>query len=268
VGPQTLNISTRGLISTGENALIGGFIIAGNEDKRVALRVLGPSLSNVGLSDALDDPVLTLYDAKGAVIATNDNWESDPGAAEIAADGLAPTNNTEAATVQTLAPAGYTVIATGKGVASGTGLVEVYDLAPVSTSRLANISTRGTVATGDNVLIGGFIVGDVANATLVIRALGPSLAPEVSEPLNDPVITIYDNNGAAIAANDNWQDDINHIDVEQDSLAPVAEAESATILHPPAGAYTAIVRGANGSTGTALLEVYDLDPLPSEAALR
>jgi hypothetical protein len=125
---------------------------------------------------------------------------------------------------------------------------------------LANISTRGSVGINDDVLISGFIVGDVASATVIVRAIGPSLASSgVSGLLSDPTLTIYDVNGSPIASNDNWRDDISMIDIEQNGLAPTDDAESATVLHLPAGAYSAIVSGANGGTGVALTEVYDLD---------
>ncbi|MDP9339317.1 MAG: hypothetical protein M3P45_10660, partial [Acidobacteriota bacterium] len=166
----------------------------------------------------------------------------------------------ESATLQTLAPAAYTVVVTGKDSTPGIGLVEIYDLSPLSNSKLANISTRGSVGVNDDVLISGFIVGDVASATVVVRAIGPSLASSgVSGPLSDPTLTIYDVNGSPIASNDNWQDDINAIDIEQNGLAPANALESATVLHLPAGAYSAIVRGVNGGTGNALAEFYDLD---------
>jgi arylsulfate sulfotransferase len=260
VGAQALNISTRANISTGDNALIGGFIVTGTGSKKVALRVLGPSLSDSGLSGTLADPVLTLFDSTGAVIATNDDWASDPGAGELTADGLAPTNPVESATVQSLAPGSYTVVATGKGATSGIGLVEAYDLSPGSGSNLANLSTRGSVGTGDNVLISGFIVGDVANATVIIRALGPSLASfGLSGTLLNPKLTVYDTNGSAIATNDDWQTDVNAIDITKNGLAPTDDLEAATVLHLPAGAYSTIVEGAGGGSGIGLVEVYELD---------
>lgn len=259
VGPQALNLSTRGTVSSGDDTLIGGFIITGTGSKKVALRVLGPSLSNAGLSDVVADPTLTLYDSTGNVIASNDDWATDPGAAELTADGLAPTATTESATVQTLAPAAYTVVARSKDATPGLGLVEAYDLNAEADSRLANLSARGSVGTGDNVLISGFIVGDVANATVIIRALGPSLPSTVGQVLADPSITVYDSNGSTLASNDNWQDDVNAAAIQQNGLAPGAETESATLLHPPPGAYTLIVSGANGESGISLAEVYDLD---------
>jgi hypothetical protein len=139
-------------------------------------------------------------------------------------------------------------------------LVELYDLSPLSNSKLAKMSGRGYVGTGDNVLISGFVVGDVDSATVVVRALGPSLgALGVSQPLSDPVLTIYDSKGSAIASNDNWQQNNNRIYIQRRRLAPPNLLESALVLHLPAGAYTAVVRGANGATGNALVEVYDLD---------
>jgi arylsulfate sulfotransferase len=260
VGPQTLNLSTRGLVSAGDNALIGGFILTGTDPKTIVLRALGPSLSRFGLSGVLADPVLTLHNSSGTVIATNDNWQTDIGAAFMVDNGLAPTNPSESATLQNLAPGAYTVVVTGKDSTPGISLVEAYDLSTGYHSKLTNISTRGSVGIGDNVLISGFIIGDVASETVVVRALGPSLASSgVSGPLSDPTLTIYDLNGSVIASNDNWQDNVDAIDLQRNGLAPVNALESAIILHLPAGAYSAIVRGANGGTGVGLVEVYDLD---------
>jgi arylsulfate sulfotransferase len=251
-----LNLSTRGLIGTGEDSLIGGFIVTGTGAKRVVLRALGPSLQ---LPNAASDPALSVFDSTGHAIASNDDWQTDPGAAEIAADGLAPTDAAEAATVQSLVPGAYTFVVTEKDTTSGIGLVEAYDLSPLGGSKLANLSTRGRVETGDNVLISGFIVGEVGSNTLVIRALGPSLASDgISDPLGDPILTVYNSNGAVIAGNDNWQDDISAPQIEENGLAPGNTAESATILYLPAGAYTAIVTGSNGSTGVGLVELFDL----------
>ena len=152
------------------------------------------------------------------------------------------------------------MIVTGNNATPGIGLVELYDLAPFSKSKLVNMSSRGAVGTLDNVLISGFIVGDVESATVVVRALGPSLAAYgVSGVLSDPVLTIYDSTGSVIATNDNWQDDINAIDVQKNELAPPNALESAIVLHLPAGAYTAIASGANGGTGVGIVEVYTLN---------
>ena len=260
VGPQALNLSTRGLVSGGDNVLIGGFIVTGTQPKRMALRALGPTLSSFGLSGVLSDPVLSVYDSSGTLLETNDNWQSDVNHSVVEANGLAPANPLESAIVRTFLPGAYTVIVTGKDATPGIGLVEVYDISPLSNTKFVNMSTRGSVGTGDNVLISGFIVGDVGSATVVVRALGPTLAFSygVSGVLSDPTLTIYDSSGSVIASNDNWLDNINWIDVMKNGLSPIDQRESALVLHLPAGAYTAVVRGANGGTGVALAEVYTL----------
>jgi arylsulfate sulfotransferase len=262
VGPRVQNLSTRGTVSTGDNVLINGFIITGTDPKTVILRALGPSLSGSGVPGALADPVLSLYNSSGTLIATNDDWQTDIGSAFIEQNGYAPGNPSEsAALVQNLAPGAYTVVVTGKNSTQGISLAEVYELyGPGLNSKLGNVSGRGFVGTGDNVLISGFIVGDVGSATVVVRALGPSLGSfGVSQPLSDPVLTIYDANGSAIATDNNWQDDNNAILIQRNGLAPPNALDSALVLNLPAGAYTAVVRGANGATGNALVEVYHLD---------
>jgi hypothetical protein len=257
VGPLPQNLSTRGTVSIGDNVLIGGFIVTGSEPKTILLRALGPSLGSFGVSHPVRDPVLRVYNSSHTLIATNDNWQSDPHNADIQKSGLAPTNLLESATLQTLVPGAYTVIVTGKDPSPGTGLVELYDLSPRSNSNLVNMSTRGSVGTDDDVLISGFIVGDVGSATVIVRALGPSLTSSgVNGVLTDPTLTIYDSTGSPIASNDNWQDDPNAIYVQRNGLAPPNPSESALVLHLPAGAYTAIVRGVDGGTGVALAEVY------------
>ena len=261
VGPQVLNVSTRGTVSTGDNTLINGFIISGSDPKTVVLRALGPSLSRFGVSGALADPVLRLYNSSGALLATNDNWQTDIGATFMQQNGYAPPNPVESAMLQTnLAPGAYTAVVRGNNGAQGISLAEVYEIySPGLNSKLTNVSGRGFVGTGDNALISGFIVGEVGSGTVIVRALGPSLASfGVSNPLSDPILTIYDSKGSLIATNDNWQDSNNAIDVQRNGLAPPNALESAIVLQLPAGEYTAVVRGTNGGTGNALVEVYNL----------
>jgi hypothetical protein len=262
VGPRVLNLSTRGTVSTGDNTLINGFIIAGPDPKTVVLRALGPSLSRFGVSGALADPVLKLYNSSGTLIATNDNWQTNIGATFMQQNGYAPASPLESGILRAnLAPGAYTAVVSGNNGSQGVSLAEVYEIySPGLNSRLTNVSGRGFVGTGDNVLISGFIIGDVGSGTVVVRALGPSLGPRgVSQPLSDPVLKIFDSDGSLIATNDNWQDDSNAIYVRRNGLQPPNALDSAIVLHLPAGSYTAIVSGVNGATGNALVEVYDLD---------
>lgn len=259
IGPLPINLSTRGLVGTGDNVLIGGFIIRGSARKTVVLRALGPSLSAFGVPNVLADPVLSVYDSTGALIVRNDNWQSDPNHFIVESNGLAPDNLAEAATAVSLAPGAYTVIVNGSNGTPGIALVELYDVEPLSHSMVENISTRGNVGTGDNVLISGFIIGDVGNATVVVRAIGPSLTSYgVSGVLSDPTLAIYDSSGNVIASNDNWQSDPNASLVQKNGLAPQNPSESALVLCLPAGNYTAVVRGANDGTGIGLAEVYTI----------
>lgn len=258
---RNLNISTRGNVGPGDDALIGGFIVTGTEPQTIIFRALGPSLGAlVGNSATLADPNLTIFDSSGAEVANNDDWESDPGAGQITAEGFAPGDPAEAATIQTLEPGAYTFVVRGKDEVPGIALVEAYDLSPLADSKLANISTRGLVGTGDNVLISGFIVGEVDSTTVVLRAIGPSLAATgIAAPLADPSLEVFDANGTSIATNDNWQDDLSASDIEQNGFAPSDDAESATMLQLPAGAYTTIVSSSSGAdTGIGLVEFYDL----------
>lgn len=260
---QALNISTRARVETGDNVLIGGFIVTGSVAKKVIVRAIGPSLAGFGLSGVLADPILELHEP-GNVVVTNDNWQDDPSQASmISATGLAPSNSAESAIVATLQPGAYTAIVSGKNGTSGVGLAEVYDLDTAASSQLGNISGRGFVQIGDNVMIGGFIVGNnIGAARVVLRALGPSLSGSgLSSVLPDPILELHDSNGALIGLNDNWQDDPNQAALITDSgLAPTNNLESAILAGLAPGAYTAIVVGKNGGTGIGLVEVYKVGP--------
>ena len=255
---QALNLSTRLNVGTGDNVLIGGFIISGTDSKEVIVRGLGPSLTvnGVPLPDPLADPAIDLYQG-ATLIMSNNNWK-DSQEAEIEATGIPPTDDLEAAIVATLAPGSYTAILRGNDGGTGNGLVEVYDLDTTVKSTLANTSTRGLVQTGDNVLIGGFIVGDGETDTVVIRAIGPSLADqEVADPLQDPTLDLYNSDGAVIMSNDNWRDSQETL-LQSSGLTPTNDAESAIITSLASGEYTAIVRGKNDTTGVALVEIFNL----------
>lgn len=262
---RQLNISTRLRVLTDDNVLIGGFIITGTDPKKVIIRGIGPSLSAFGVPGALENPVLELHDHTGATIAVNDNWKEAPNASEVLNSGLAPGNDLEAAILQTLVPDAYTVVVRGANGATGVGLVEAYDLAQGVPSKLANISTRGFVDAGDNVMIGGFIIGaglgnnGSGSGRVIVRAIGPSLIPfGISNALQDPTLELHDGNGNTIASNDNWKDGSQAAAIQASGLAPDNDLESALFKVLPAGQYTAIVRGNNNETGVGLVEAYDL----------
>lgn len=246
------NISTRTLVKTGDQVLIGGFIVTGTEPKKVIVRAIGPSLP---LGGVLLNPYLELHDSSSAIIMSNDNWRTDQ-EQEISATGLAPSNDNESAIVMTLDPGSYTAIVSGVNGGTGIALVEVYDLEQLVDSQLANISTRGLVETGDDVLIGGFIVLGDNPANALVRALGPSLP--VAGFLSDPTLELHDGNGTTLTSNDDWRSD-QESEILATGLPPDSDAESAILTTLSPGPYTAIVRGANNATGIGLVEVYHLD---------
>jgi hypothetical protein len=238
--------------------MIGGFIITGSMAKKVIVRALGPSLQS-SLRGALTDPMLELRGSDGSLIRQNDNWRDDAiQAIEIEANNVAPTHDLESAIVATLAPGNYTAAVSGKNGTTGVGLVEVYDLNQSADSKLANISTRGLVQSADNVLIGGFILGGAnANAKVLVRAIGPSLANAgVNNSLSDPTLELRDGNGVLLRSNDNWKDQ-QRADIEATRIPPPMDSEAAIIADLSPGLYTAIVAG-KASSGVGLIEIYNL----------
>lgn len=254
------NISTRGLVGSGERVLIGGFIITGSDSKPVIVRAIGPSLRASRVTTALDDPVLTLYDKDGAPIAWNDDWQQSAQRSAIQGSGVPPTDAREAAVVATLSAGNYTAVAEGKNGATGTCLVEVYDLNTGTQSQLANISTRGYAKSGDNALIGGVIVGGGSESTdILARALGPSLgAVGVTEPLEDPFLVVYNGQGIAVMNNGDWQQSPQRNAIETSGLAPTDTREAAALATLPPGAYTAVVGDTQGKSGVGVVEFYRL----------
>jgi glucose/arabinose dehydrogenase len=256
---QLGNISTRLSVGTGDNVAIGGFIVTGTESKQVIVRALGPSLP---LSGVLADPVLDLHDSSGATIATNDNWQESANKQAIIDAGFAPSNANESAILMTLEPGLYTAIVGGVGGTTGVALAEVYDLDRTVDSKLANISTRGFVQTGDNVMIGGLIIlGDTDTDVLVlVRAIGPALADAgVDGALEDPILELHDKDGSLITSNDDWKE-TQQSQIEATGLAPTDDRESAILATLSPDSYTAIVRGKDDTTGVALVEVYNISP--------
>jgi hypothetical protein len=237
---------------------LAGFIISGSAPKKVIVRAIGPSLGNFGVQGALANPTLELHEPDGTVIS-NDDWKDDQ-QLEIEATGLQPSNDLESAIVETLAPGAYTAIVQGKDGTTGIGLVEAYDLDQPVDSELANISTRGFIDTGDNVMIGGFIIGPegLGNATVLVRGLGPSLTDfGVPGALQDPTLELHDGSGNTLMTNDDWKES-QETEIEATGLAPSDDHESAILSTLAPGAYTAIVRGALDTTGVGLVEVYHL----------
>ncbi len=268
---KPLNIATRIEVQSGENALIGGFIVTGTTPKRVIVRAIGPSLANAQppIDGVLADPMLVLH-LPGGVSVSNNNWRARQ-EQQILESGLAPKSDLESAIVATLPPVDpavpgsgeYTAVVTGNDGGSGVALVEVYDLDDQATSHslLANISSRGFVKTDDNVMIGGFIIGPAPGDTpILVRAIGPSLAnatPPVADPLEDPTLELHDSNGAVLAANDDWAD-TNKAEIDATGLAPKSPKESAILGHLAPGAYTAVVHGKDVNGGVALVEIFYL----------
>jgi uncharacterized protein (DUF1800 family) len=258
---SAVNISTRMKVETGDNVLIGGFIVTGSGQKRVVVRALGPSLPVAG---ALSNPVLEVYDATGTVIASNDNWRSSQQDALLAAD-LAPPNDLDSAVLATLNVGSYTAVVSGVSEGVGVGLVEVYDLdGGQATARLGNISSRGRVLTADDVMIGGFILRGDLPKRMLVRVKGPTLSlngtPIVGR-LQDPNLELYDGNGEILAQNDNWRN-AQEAEIAASSLPPSDDREPAIVSTLIPGNYTVIVRGQNDTTGIGLIEMYDLDQPP------
>jgi plastocyanin len=266
---QPLNISTRLRVQTGENVMIGGFIISGTASKKVILRAIGPSLVNAGIQDFLADPVIEVHNATSTLV-TNDNWKtrSDGSSqqAEVEGTTVAPTNDLESATVMTLPAnnANYTAIVSGKNNTTGIGVVEVYDLDQAADSKLANISTRGLVQSGTNVMIGGFILGGGSgNMNLIVRGIGPSLAGAgVTGALADPTLELRNGNGALLQSNNNWKlrsdGSSQQAEIQATGVAPTNDLEAAIVASLPSGPFTAIVAGNNGTTGVGVVELYRL----------
>ena len=220
------NISTRLRVETGDNVLIGGFIITGMQPKRIIVRAIGPSLAPL-FPAVLADPILELRNSSGSLIAVNDNWRNDQ-ETEIIATTIPPSNDLESAIVATLPANGsaYTTIVRGVDNGTGIGVVEAYDLDQTTDSKLANISTRGLVQTGRRCLNWWIdcagakpIAGDRARARPIAAGAGA---------LGDPTLDLHDGNGALIAGNDNWRTD-QEAEIIATTGPPSSDLESAIV---------------------------------------
>jgi hypothetical protein len=258
---QVVQISTRGRVATGDEVMIGGFIIQGTATKKVLIRAIGPSLGASGVAGSLYNPALDLHDSTGLLIQSNDDWADTQGQ-EITETGLAPTDSRESAILADLAPGPYTAIVSGAAGGSGVALVEVYDLEPES-GKLGNISTRARVGTGDDALIGGFIVNGPQTQINVIRALGPSLAANgVAGALTNPVLDLYNSNGDLLQSNDDYSSNRDSTAIYAYGLRPANAFESALLFPSAPGSFTAIVRGVGGTAGVGLIEIYAISNNP------
>ena len=251
--PRLANISTRGTVGAGGDVMIGGFVVGGNVPKTVVVRALGPSLGAFGIANALANPKLELHSG-ATLLASNDDWGAAPNVAEIQASGFAPSNAAESAVLMTLAPGAYTAVVSGNG-GSGTGMIEVYELDPAQ-GPFSNISTRGLVLQGEGVMIGGFVIQGDGPQTVVIRALGPSLAAfGVAGTLANPLIQVFSGQ-TPVASNDDWAAGGFAAEIFDRGFAPGDARESALLVTLNPGAYTVVLSGSNGGTGVAIVEVY------------
>jgi len=276
--PRLGNISTRGQVLTGNDVMIGGFVIGGSTPKKVLITARGPSLVAYGIANFLGNPRLALFSGQDQV-ASNDNWETQSDSAggtavvsEIRAlgtfpNGLAPSSPWEAALMLTLTPGAYTAVVSGADASQGIGIVEVFEQDKPEVP-LLNLSTRGQVLIGcaqcpigDNFMIGGFIIQGDAPQTVLITARGPSLAAYgIANPLANPRLELYSGR-TKIFENDNWKTNANRADIEAlgifpNGLAPSNDNEAALLVTLLPGAYTALVSGADGGTGVGIVEVF------------
>ena len=254
--PRLAGLSTRGPVSTGSDVMIGGFVISGTTPKTVVVRAVGPSLAAHGVQGALAGTRLDLYSGAN-LVASNDDWQQAANAATLSSSGYAPADVRESALLMTLNPGAYTAIVSGEGGSTGVGLVEVFDLDP-NQGPLVGISTRGQVLTGDQVLIGGFVIQGDAPKTVMIRARGPSLVPAgVPNALTNPLLQLFAG-ASLVATNDDWGSAPNANELVASGFAPADTREAAILVTLNPGAYTAIVRGVDGATGVALVEDDEL----------
>jgi hypothetical protein len=256
------NISTRLVAGVGDNVMIGGFIVGGTTPRKVIVRGIGPSLSTntAPLPGTLQDPVIELHKADGSILQANDNWK-DTQQAAIEQTGIPPALDVESALVATLDPGAYTVILSGKGGTSGIGLVEVFDLETAGSPTLLNISTRGNVQTGNDVMIGGLIITGVDYGRVLVRGLGPSLninGVPVPGTITDPTLDLRDANAVQLAFDDDWKT-TQQFEIERTGLAPANDKEASIVGNFPPGNYTVILSGQGGATGLGLIDAFRLN---------
>jgi hypothetical protein len=277
---RLVNLATRAAVGRDGDILIAGFVIGGTESRQVLVRGIGDQLSEFGVGGVLRDPVVSLYDAKGKLVDSNDDWfrlaEDKRMALEDAARQVGAFAQREdardGALLATLAPGSYTVKVAGLANTTGVGLVEVYELGKPGTGRLINLSSRAVVGTGANILIPGLVLNGQVPRRLLLRAVGPGLAEfGVAGTLGDPVMTLF-RGSEEVARNDNWGEQgpsANAASVAQIRTAMAAvgafglkdgSRDAVLLLDLLPGSYTVQVAGVAGATGVALVEVYEVGP--------
>ncbi len=264
------NLSTRGAVAAGADVLVTGFVVA-DGPKQILVRGVGPGLARFGVTGLLADPLLRLFDRDNVQIALNDDWSASDAAVFQQVGAFALTaGSKDAALVRTLPAGSYTAQVSGPGGATGIALIEVYDVDGTDgSSRLVNLSARARVGTGDAVTIPGLVIAEGAGTRrLLVRAAGPALnAFGVSGLLEDPSIRVVNTAGTLLAANDNWgSGDLASLTAVTGSVGAFAfpgedSLDSALVVELAPGAYTVQVSGNGGTSGVALVEVYDATPV-------
>ncbi|MBS0663507.1 MAG: putative Ig domain-containing protein [Verrucomicrobia bacterium] len=274
-----VNISARAPV-TASDPLIAGLVISGTAPQTVLLRAIGPALTNYGISSAIPHPRMRLYNAAGALLSENAGWGGASALMQVFNQVGAfplPAGSPDSAMLVTLAPGQYTVAVSDVNSQAGIALAEVYDTSSSASStapRLVNLSARSTANSGLNVMVGGFVVNGSASKRVLIRGVGPTLANYgVSSYMTDPVLKIFDKNGALIAINDNWgtpytaNPSYPAVSAAEISLAngqagafayASGSLDAAVVVVLPPGSYTAQVESATTTDGTALVEIYEL----------
>ena len=296
-GSRLINISTRALVGTGGAVAIAGIYIDGpaSEYKQLLIRGVGPALSQFGVGGVLASPTISVNDKDGLVIVSNTGWGNAPvaGTSSVKAPfqsatatlmgsagafGL-PAGSADSALVVDLPPGSYTVQLSGLNSATGVGLIEIYESNTSDPAVMTNISTRAQVQTAGNIPIAGFVVGGSQAATVLIRGVGPALSGSpfgLSGTLAQPIVSVYDNSQALIASNQGWGNapragaSTVNATVRRATAAdmsatgafplPGGSVDSALVLTLPPGNYSAWITGAEGTTGIALAEVYQIEP--------
>ena len=265
-----VNNATRARVTAGSGALIAGFVVTGSEPKTMLIRGVGPTLADYQVTDALATPTLTVYNnANGQLVASNRGWRNAPDpealaamARQVGAFALKP-GSADSALLLTLPPGIYSANVSSDSATSGVALAEVYE-AGANASRIINMSTRANVGTGADVLIPGLVIGGDAPRTVLVRAVGPTLASfGVTNPLARPVLTLLSGT-SAMATNQGWSTATNAADIADAAQRvggfplPAGSADSALLVTINPGVYSLHVSGANGTTGVALVEVYEV----------